>query len=198
MIFVPGKIRTRRVECDKCGATLSAASLRSHLQTQHGIYQVAELPEGYLDVRPGQTYRAFRSVDGKLRCPVPGCVGEATTNWNLRRHFRDRHPRDLVNTPGEGVYPRCPECQMQTAPSATAHRRTAMCIAGGRRHRQYEAAAAAAQALRHQFTAYGDVLERVEVFKYLGRLVAMDDSDEQAMCRTSAKRGEAGHDSARY
>ena len=102
MIFVPGKIRTRlstaayrrrqdgllsrkdwesrRVECDKCGATLSAASLRSHLQTRHGIYQVAELPEEYLDVRPGQTYRAFRSVDGKLRCPVPGCVGEATTN----------------------------------------------------------------------------------------------------------------------
>ena len=37
------------------------------------------------------------------------------------------------------------------------------------------------QALEVNFTAYGDVLERVEVFKYLGRLMAMDDNDIQAV-----------------
>jgi hypothetical protein len=31
------------------------------------------------------------------------------------------------------------------------------------------------------FTAYGDKLERVEVFKYLGRLLAYDDNDTQAV-----------------
>ncbi len=36
-------------------------------------------------------------------------------------------------------------------------------------------------ALRHQFTIHGDVLERVEVFKYLGRLLAQDDNDAQAI-----------------
>ena len=76
---------------------------------------------------------------------------------------------------------------MQTSPFATRHLGTAMCVEGGRRHRQYEAAAASARALRRQFTAYGDVLERVEVFKYLGRLVAMDDEDDQAITANIAK-----------
>jgi hypothetical protein len=31
------------------------------------------------------------------------------------------------------------------------------------------------------FTAYGEDLERVEVFKYLGRLLAYDNNDSQAM-----------------
>ena len=62
-----------------------------------------------------------------------------------------------------------------------------MCIEGGQRHRQYEAAAASARALRQQFTAYGKVLDRVEVFKYLGRLVAMNINDTQAINANIAK-----------
>ncbi|EJK52536.1 hypothetical protein THAOC_28174 [Thalassiosira oceanica] len=49
---------------------------------------------------------------------------------------------------------------------------------GAERKAQYYAAAAAnARALEVEFTAYGETLERVEVFKYLGRLMAMDDND---------------------
>ena len=58
---------------------------------------------------------------------------------------------------------------------------------GGERRRQYEAAAASARALRQQFTAYGEVLERVEVFKYLGRLVSMEDEDAPAINANIAK-----------
>ncbi len=36
---------------------------------------------------------------------------------------------------------------------------------------------ASALALRQQLTVHGDVLERVEVFKYLGRLLSQDDND---------------------
>ena len=32
-----------------------------------------------------------------------------------------------------------------------------------------------------EFTAYGEPLEQVDVFKYLGRLLAMDDNDMQAV-----------------
>jgi len=35
--------------------------------------------------------------------------------------------------------------------------------------------------LEQDFSAYGDVLEMVEVFKYLGRLLAFDDNDIQAV-----------------
>ena len=38
-----------------------------------------------------------------------------------------------------------------------------------------------ALALRQQFSIHGDVLERVEVFKYLGRLLAQDDDNIQAI-----------------
>ncbi|EJK64199.1 hypothetical protein THAOC_15091 [Thalassiosira oceanica] len=51
---------------------------------------------------------------------------------------------------------------------------------GGERKAQYAAAAANARAFEVEFTAYGETLERVEVFKYLGRLMAMDDNDMHA------------------
>jgi hypothetical protein len=61
------------------------------------------------------------------------------------------------------------------------HRHTRLCREGWIRGKQHEAAEAARVALRKTFTAYGDELERVEVFKYLGRLLAYDDNDSQAM-----------------
>ncbi len=46
---------------------------------------------------------------------------------------------------------------------------------------QHEATAAARIALARTFAAYRDDLERVEVFKYLERLLTYDDNDSQAM-----------------
>jgi hypothetical protein len=40
---------------------------------------------------------------------------------------------------------------------------------------------ASALALHCQFTVYGDALEKVDVFKYLGRMMAQDDKDVQAV-----------------
>ncbi len=37
------------------------------------------------------------------------------------------------------------------------------------------------EALECSFTAYGEELEKVEVFKYLGRLILYDDTNTQAM-----------------
>ena len=39
-----------------------------------------------------------------------------------------------------------------------------------------------ALALRQQFSVNGEALEQVEVFRYLGRLLAQDDDDIQAIC----------------
>jgi hypothetical protein len=46
---------------------------------------------------------------------------------------------------------------------------------------QYVATERAHLALQQSFTAYGAELERVEVFKYLGRLLAYDNNDAQAV-----------------
>ena len=48
---------------------------------------------------------------------------------------------------------------------------------GTARRHQRDMAVRSALALRQQFTVHGDVLERVEVFRYLGRLLSQDDDD---------------------
>jgi hypothetical protein len=70
---------------------------------------------------------------------------------------------------------------MQTDPTVCGHWRTESCSIGAGRRVQREAAVTLAFALRCTFTVHGDVLERVEVFKYLGRLLAQDDNDVQAV-----------------
>ena len=49
------------------------------------------------------------------------------------------------------------------------------------RKEQHRAAVVSATSLQQELTAYEELLERVEVFKYLGRLIAFDDNDAQAM-----------------
>ena len=70
---------------------------------------------------------------------------------------------------------------------AIGHRNTTNCREGYERKVQHKAAVDAARALEQTFTAYGEELERVEVFKYLGRLLAYDDNDVQAV-RASLKK----------
>jgi hypothetical protein len=61
------------------------------------------------------------------------------------------------------------------------HHRTELCQWGWERKRQHAAAARSQETLECSFTAYGEELERVEVFKYLGRLITYDDANNQAM-----------------
>jgi hypothetical protein len=48
-------------------------------------------------------------------------------------------------------------------------------------HQQQDMAVQSELALRKQFTVHGDILEKVEVYRYLGCLLLQDDNDVQAM-----------------
>jgi hypothetical protein len=61
------------------------------------------------------------------------------------------------------------------------HYEAALCKDGVARKVQHAAAECAHLALHHTFKVYGEELERVEVFEYLGRLLAYDDNDTQAV-----------------
>jgi hypothetical protein len=61
------------------------------------------------------------------------------------------------------------------------HQHTQLCQDGWDKKVQHEAAETARVALAQWFMAYADVHEGVEVFKYLGWLLAFDDNDTQAM-----------------
>jgi hypothetical protein len=203
MICTPGRIRTqlpadsyrrlrrgrvtaaewnaRDVECLKCGKMVKATSLRRHLADMHNVYQQTVVAEEMLICRPAETYVVSESSPAGLWCPFPECGGLLQSGWMMRRHFRDVHPKDLVKVPKEGKYRRCTRCGMQVDPRYPRHQFTKECQVGVERRKQREAAVTSALALRQQFTVHGEALERVEVFKYLGRLLAQDDDDIQAI-----------------
>jgi hypothetical protein len=109
---------------------------------------------------PAVVYRAIELLDtGKYFCPVPHCVGEASTKWVLRWHFLHRHPQDLVVLPSKGTvpFPQCERCGMQieTGTLYGKHQRTRLCREGWERRKQHEAAKAAWVALAKTFLAYG-------------------------------------------
>ncbi len=97
--------------------------------------------------------------------------------WNLC----NLHPLDYVTIPREGRYPRCPCCGMQVDPQYPAHIITKVCWAGMERRHQQDMAVQSALALREQFMVHGDVLEKVEVYRYLGRLLLQYNDDVQAV-----------------
>ncbi len=62
------------------------------------------------------------------------------------------------------------------------HHETVLCKDRVARKVQHAAAEHVHLALQNTFTVYGEGLERVEVFKYLDRLLAYDKNDSQAVC----------------
>jgi hypothetical protein len=70
---------------------------------------------------------------------------------------------------------------MQVNPVYPRHIRTKEFGIRMDRQLQRELAISAAFALRREFNVDETVLERVKVFKYLGRLLAQDDDDAQAI-----------------
>ena len=76
---------------------------------------------------------------------------------------------------------------MQVNPTATGHQATKTCKAmhAARLHRK--AVSDSTVAMNAKFYTYGEELERVDVLKYLGRLIAFDDDDTQGVRGKLAK-----------
>ncbi len=145
----------------------------SHLETQHDIYCLFILSRDIVVDRPAVVYHAITLTEtGRYFCPAANCVGGASTQWNLRRHFIDCHPQNLVVCPSEETapLPRCTQCGMQTAAGALMckHQETKLCRERWCQQVQHETAAATWLSLETRFFAHGEGLERVEVFTYLG------------------------------
>jgi hypothetical protein len=172
-------------ECNICGASLAAGSLTSHLETQHNTHWSFNLNIDLAIERVAVVYRATGDATGTYVSPVPACVGVAGSEAALRLHFLWCHPQDLVYSPVERslLLPQCDRCVLQISFAAMngRHYETALCKDGVARKAQHAVAECAHLALRQMFTAYNKELERVEVFKYLGRLLAYSNNDTQAV-----------------
>jgi hypothetical protein len=118
-------------------------------------------------------------------CPVPQCGRQLGTRLNLRHHFLMQHMQDLVCIPikSSQPLPQCEQCGLQMPVEGLngSHYLIELCQWGWERTRQHAAAVRSHEALGCLFTAYGGKMERVEVFKYLGHLIAYYDANTQAM-----------------
>ena len=72
------------------------------MATLHGVYQQTVIAGELLDECASVRYTAEQRPDGKLQCPVDGCLGVVKDGWNMRGHFRDIHFRDKVIVKKEG------------------------------------------------------------------------------------------------
>ena len=87
-------------------------------------------------------------------------------------------------------FPKCDACGMQVSPTVIGtyhHEATKTCRQMAAMRSQHLVAAEGARAVEHVFTAYGKELRRVTQFKYLGRILATDDSDSAAIRRNISR-----------
>ncbi len=61
------------------------------------------------------------------------------------------------------------------------HIHTQVCLLGAEQRTQQDSAILAALALHKLFHVEGEVLEKVDLFRYLGRILAQDDNDIQVV-----------------
>jgi hypothetical protein len=80
---------------------------------------------------------------------------------------------------GSQPLPQCAQCglQMLVEDLNQGGHHKGLCQRGWERKCQHVAAVRSQRALDRTFTVYGEKPERVEVFKYLGRLIACDDTN---------------------
>ncbi len=131
-----------------------------------------------LEERAGGCYRANPGgMKGPIQCPDPGCPGVLSSRYMLRRHFRDLHPKDTVDIPREGTFPWCEHCTMQCNPWYLRHIHTQVCSLGAEQRTQWDSAITVVLALGKLFHVEGELLEKVDSFRYLGWILAKNNDD---------------------
>ena len=143
--------KRQAVECTVCQHPIQRQSLRAHMLRQHGteVYAPPPLDPPGAD-EPYTVSMPLWASGQRHACPVEGCPGHASSRGNMRKHFRDRHPNDLVIIPEEGTepFPQCDRCGLQVSPHAVrmGHLGSAMCLQGQQLRRRRRAARLAHEA----------------------------------------------------
>ncbi len=175
-----GEELPRAMVCHVCNMALKARSLCPHLSSAHDIHQQVVVADALLEERAGVCYRADPGGRKDPRqCPYPGYPGVLSSPYMLCRHFWDLHPKNTVEIPREGTLPRCKRCTMQCKNPRHIH--TQVCVLGAEQRTQRDSAVTAALALCKLFHVEGELLEKVDLFQYLGRILAQDDDDIRAV-----------------
>mmetsp|Transcript_5724 Transcript_5724/g.8521 ORF Transcript_5724/g.8521 Transcript_5724/m.8521 type:complete len:1130 (+) Transcript_5724:164-3553(+) len=192
-----------KVQCLKCGVLVGRPSLGRHQRSKTCLVASKdyEAPTPVRDrvageqaatpvVDPGEytvSIPALHTDD--VACPVPGCpfqirAGRPGMRTVMRLHFRAKHVEDGITIEEEGRLPRCSQCGLFANNSNTpSHKATATCQKFAKLSELRKRAVLQEASVRARFYVGQAELERVEQFKYLGRILDETDDDDFAALR---------------
>ena len=124
---------------------------------------------------------SFPEKGGLRRCPVEGCPGKLVMRTAMRVHFVHRHVLDTLVMLEELNFPHpwCARCVMQVPRRELngRHPGTVQCAKGAERKRRRLAETEMRENSERAFEAYGEPIESVTEFRYLGRILTVTDND---------------------
>ena len=137
------------------------------------------------------TYHVNFPSKTRAACPAPVCPGTFTSRPGLRLHFMTRHPLDsiCIRQEGSAPLPRCTRCDMHLPYTALNRRHFASgACRRGQLAKQRRLADTTNRTARTLAIKIHDIpLQTVQTFKYLGRTMAANNSDWQALYTNLAK-----------
>ena len=124
---------------------------------------------------------AFPRMDMAIDCPVKVCPGRVTSRTNLQFYFMHWHVEDtiLVINKGPGPQPQCDQCGMfiPWGEMTLRHLGNAICKISVERKRRHISSTSIQVSACIEFRAQYQVLENVETFNCLGRILSCNDRD---------------------
>jgi hypothetical protein len=100
----------------------------------------------------------------------------------MRKHFRNRHPDDIIWIAEEGLIPQCPHCCLFQANSQTPQYQNSNDCRKHSNTKQKRRQEITQQAARNvKFYIGNGQIKKVNQFKYLGRIITTNNNDLQAV-----------------
>ncbi len=179
--------KKRQTTCAICDICLQLRNLRTHYKSHHPTIPVP-LEEDPVPqpLCPTLAYYIIIEPDkhADIQCPIPACGVTVVGGWyNMRRHFNFRHQAITVHIVEEGELPGCVACGFQCALPHERHQQSEMCRQGAAKRKRLALTRAIIQSRDHAqvMTAGNTNLTQVDAFKYLGRWMTADDTDDRAV-----------------
>ena len=153
------------------------------MMTEHGRVAETRRQWSTLAARDGPwTFRMTFLAKGGLRnCPVEGCPGQVETRTEMLVHFLYRNVLNTVVILEGGKFPHpwCAQFDMLVPQRSLngRHLATSQCARGAERKRRRFAEADTREILERAFEAYGEPIQNVSEFRYLGRVLTAVDDD---------------------
>ena len=204
------QFQAEKICCDKCNIMIGRSYLKRHQETQKCILENTKIQNTRTNTMQSDSmnnntapeinietnYCHKISVNGKEEtpCPITGCSFHTKTSYKMRHHFRDRHINEIIAIAEDGdePFPKCPKCGIFQKDVGDCHQRTATC-------KEYAAKLQVKHMQTHNktlaeettFTVFGETIENVHEFKYLGRIVTDTDDDKPTVINNLNKAGKA-------